>query len=217
MFVRPWNFCSLEKCRVLFDIVRLKYLVLQVLMERSTTSDACSTNAYDYLLNEGFSISFQDKYLTPLLSALWGTNAGRFLPRISMAALAHFLYDHKLHRILKTALRWRHLDVTASQFIQRMATGFPPNKVHMMTKVQEVRRIGKKGYRLLMSNGEEMNFDRVVFALDSQEAFQLLKSTIGVEEAEILRGIGTIKNIAVLHSDFLVSIYEDTTKTVREN
>lgn len=206
MLLRPWSFCSLEKCRVLFDIIRLKYLVLDVLMERRTKFDTCSTNAYDYLSNEGFSASFQDKYLTPLLSALWGTNAGRFLPRISMKALARFLYDYKLHRVLKMALRWRHIDVTASEFIQRMAAGFPPNKVHMMTKVQEVKRIGKKGYKLLMSTGEEMNFDRVIFAVDSQEAFQLLKSTIGVEEADILRDIRTIKNIAVLHSDFLVSI-----------
>lgn len=186
-------------------------------MERSTISDACSTNAYEYLSNEGFSTSFQDKYLAPLLSALWGTNAGRFLSRISMINLARFLYDQKLHKVLKTAIRWRHIDATASQFIQCMTAGFPPDKVHMMTKVQEVRRIGKKGYRLLMSTGEEMSFDRVIFAVDSQEALRLLKSTIGVEETEVLRGIRTIKNIAVLHSDFLVRIYDHNTQPMYGN
>lgn len=176
-------------------------------MERRSSSNTCSTNAYEYLTNEGFSVSFQDKYLAPLLSALWGTNAGRSLPQISMKALACFVYDHQLHNILKTTLRWRRMDMSASQFIQQMAAGFPPNKVYTRTKVQEIKRIGKKGYTLVMPNGEEMNFDHVIFAVGSQEALHLLKPTIRTEETQVLQEMRTTRNIAVLHSDFLVSTH----------
>lgn len=205
--LRPWTLCSLETCRILFDIVRLKYLVLDVLMERRSSSDSCSTNTHEYLANEGFSNSFQDKYLAPLLSALWGTNAGRFLPHISMKALARFLYDNQLHNILKTTHRWRRMDISASQFIQHMAAGFPPSNVYTRTKVQEVKRVGKKGYRLVIPNGEEMDFSHVIFAVDNQEALQLLKSTIRAEEMEVLQDMRTTRSIVVLHSDFLVSIH----------
>lgn len=99
------------------------------------------------------------------------------------------------------------MDISAGQFIQHMAAGFPPSNVHIRAKVQEVKRIGKKGYRLVIPNGEEMDFSHVIFAVDNQEALQLLKSTIRAEEMEVLQDMRTTRSIAVLHSDFLVSIH----------
>lgn len=209
VLLRPWSLCSLETCRILFDIIRLKFSVLDVLMGRPLFSlqhrQQQSSNAYEYLSNEGFSTSFRDKYLTPLLSALWGTNAGRFFPRLSIRALARFLHDHELLRVRKTSPSWLCMDVTASQFIQRMADRFPPDKAHFERKVQEVKRTGKGKYNIFLSNGEAMDFDHVIFAVDSHEILRLLQSAIHTEEKEILQDIRITKNIAVLHSDLHVN------------
>ena len=56
-----------------------------------------------------------------------------------------------------------------------------------------------------MCNGEQMEFDHVIFAVDSQTTLRLLGSAIDAEEKEILQDIGTTRNIAVLHSDSRVS------------
>ena len=210
VLLRPWwSLCSLETWRILFDIVRLKYLSLDVLMDRHSFNQRCnsqqSPSVHDYLSNEGFSSSFRDKYLAPLLSTLWAANAGRFLPRLSIKFLAYFLHDNKLLCILESLPHWRRVNITASQFIQRMADGFPSSRIHFGTRVQAVNRTAKNNHTLLMCNGEQMEFDHVIFAVDSQTTLRLLGSAIDAEEKEILQDIGTTRNIAVLHSDSLVS------------
>lgn len=164
-----------------------------------------SPSVHDYLSSEGFSASFRDKYLTPLLSTLWGTNAGRFLPRISIKFLAYFLHENKLLCIWKSLPHWRHANITASQFIQRMADGFPSSRIHLGTRVQTVNRTAKNNHTLLMCNGDQMGFDHVIFAVNSQTTLRLLESAINAEEKEILRDIRTTRNIAVLHCDSRVS------------
>lgn len=208
VFLRPWwNLCSLETWRILFDIVRLKYLSLDALMDRPSFDKKCNSQQslaiHDYLSNEGFSTSFRDKYLIPLLSTLWGTNAGRFLPRLSIKSLAYFLHDNKLLCIWKSLLHWRRANITASQFIQRMADGFPSSRIHLGTRVQAVDR--KNNHFLLVCNGEQMGFDHVIFTVDSQTTLRLLGSAMNAEKKEILQDIGTTRNIAVLHSDSRVS------------
>lgn len=209
MLLHPRCLFRLETYRILFDIIRLRYLALDVLTDRALFSSQHrsrhSSGAYDHLCNEGLSSSFRDQHLTPLLSALWGTNAGRFLPRLSIRDLARFLHDHDLLRIRKFSISWRRMDVTASQFIQRMAGSFPASKVHLGTKVQAVKRAGKGKYSLFTSDSEKMDFDHVIFAVDSDEILRLLQPTKNTEEREILQDIRITKNIAVLHSDPLVS------------
>lgn len=209
MLLRPWCLCSLETYRILFDIIWLKYLVLGVLIDRDLFSSQHrsrhTSDAYNYLSNEGFSSSFRDRYLTPLLSTLWGTNAGRFLPRLSIKDLAQFLHDRDLLCIRKFSIPWRRMDVTASQFVQRMAGNFPADKVHFGAKVQQVKRTGEGKYGLFALDGEEMDFDHVIFAVDSDEILRLLQPTKNAEEREILQDIRMTNNIAVLHSNPSVS------------
>ncbi|BCR83403.1 uncharacterized protein ACHE_10805S [Aspergillus chevalieri] len=205
VLLRPWCLCSLETYRILFDIIWLKYLVLGVLIDRDLFSSQHrsrhTSDAYNYLSNEGFSSSFRDRYLTPLLSTLWGTNAGRFLPRLSIKDLVQFLHDRDLLCIQKFSIPWRRMDVTASQFVQRMAGNFPADKVHFGAKVQQVKRTGEGKYGLFALDGEEMDFDHVIFAVDSDEILRLLQPTKNAEEREILQDIRMTNNIAVLHSN----------------
>jgi len=97
------------------------------------------------------------------------------------------------------------MDVTASQFVQRMTDSFSAGKVHLGTKVQQVKRTGKGKYSLFTSDSEEMDFDHVIFAVDSDEVLQLLQPTKKAKEREILQDIRMTNNIAVLHSNPSVS------------
>ncbi|KAL4891945.1 hypothetical protein BDV59DRAFT_61284 [Aspergillus ambiguus] len=81
---------------------------------------------------------------------------------------------------------------------------FPSEKIHLYTKVQEIQRCGKNGkhnYRLLISDGRQLYFNRVVFAIDSREILNILRLNVDPDEKEILRDLCTVRNIAVLHSD----------------
>lgn len=207
---RQWSQFNLETCRIMLDIVRFKYLALDVLMDRPSfdarSNSPQSLNAIEYLSYKEFSIGFRDKYLIPLLSTLWSTNAGRFLPRLSIKTLARFLHDHKLLRILKPEPKWKYINISASQFIRRMADYFPPGSVHLETRVQEVQHAGKGKQTLIMANGETVEFDHVIFAIDGEEILRLSQSAMNAEAKETLQDMWIIKNIAVLHSDPLVSI-----------
>ena len=209
MLLHPRYLCRLETYRILFDIIRLRYLALEVLTDRALLSSQHRplhlSDAYNYLLNEGLSSSFRDKYLAPLLSTLWATNAGRFLPCLSIRDLARFLHDHDLLCIRKLSTPWRRMDVTASQFIQRMAGSFPASSVHLGTKVRQVKRTEKGRYIIFTSDSEKMDFEHVIFAVDSNETIRLLQPIKTAEEREILQDIRITRNIAVLHSDPLVS------------
>ncbi|GMG08036.1 unnamed protein product [Aspergillus oryzae] len=86
-----------------------------------------------------------------------------------------------------------------------MARGFSPENVHLNTSVREIVRMGKKQYSLFTADGRELHFDHIIFAVDNDEILKVLGSNIDTKETEIIQGLKTTNNIAVLHSDPFVS------------
>ncbi|PYI02216.1 FAD/NAD(P)-binding domain-containing protein [Aspergillus sclerotiicarbonarius CBS 121057] len=207
VLLRPWILCNIETYRILSDVIWLKYLAVDAL---ATGSQACNStetqqllSTHEYLSGEGYSNTFLENYLAPLLSMLWSTNAGRFMSRLPAKALVRCLYDHQLLKPHQTSPNWRCIRPGASQLVQTMSTNFPGSKVHLKTKVLEVVQCGKK-YGILTSDGQEMFFNHIIFAVDGQETIKILGSHISAQEKEIIQNLGSTRNISVLHSDPLL-------------
>jgi predicted NAD/FAD-binding protein len=200
--------CSLETYHVLLDIIWFNYLAMDILVadyrSRASNDAQQPISTHEYLLKEGYSNSLCDKYLAPLLSTLWGTNVGKLLPQFPAEALVRCLRDHKLFRTQRTTPDFRRINAGTSHLIQSMASSFPFEKVHLNTRVREIVRLGKKEYAI-STDGGELHFDHIVFAVDNDEVLNILGSNIDAEQKEIIQGLRTTKNIAVLHSDPLVS------------
>ncbi|KAE8415675.1 hypothetical protein BDV36DRAFT_285132 [Aspergillus pseudocaelatus] len=160
-----------------------------------------SLSTHKFLSKEGYSRSLCDEYLAPLLSTLWGTNIGRLLPHFPMTTLIRSLCDHQLFGTPRTTPDFRRIDGGTSHVVQTMARGFSPENVHLNTSVREIVRVGKRQYSIFTADGRGLHFDHIVFAVDNDEILKILGSNIDTEEMEIIQGLKTTNNIAVLHSD----------------
>lgn len=216
----PEIHCKFELLQILFDIIRFKYLAVDVLLDKAPShgnsfsspskkhhGNQSALNVDEYLTKEGFSAGFRDQYLTPLISTLWRTNAGRFLPGFPIKPLVRSLYNHHLLCTSASPPQWQQLDQGASQFIQTMTRDLPAANVHLRSRVVEVKHsTSQEGQFLLAtSDGQKEHFDHVIFAVDSREILRILHPIRDVDEQNVLRDLGTSKHVGVLHSDPSVS------------
>ncbi|RAL09720.1 uncharacterized protein BO97DRAFT_427141 [Aspergillus homomorphus CBS 101889] len=208
ILLRPWVLSQKETYAVLRDIIWLRFLAIDVLdqnVHSSRSNDLASClSAQSYLSKEGYSDSFRDRYLAPILSVLWGTNAGKLLSRLPVKVAIRCLYDHQLLWYRQNVPEWRRIELGAHHLVQVMSRDFDSSKVHLDARVRQLTRYDKRLYRLVTADGIEMDFDRIIFAVDGEEIMQILGPQASAQERKIIGGLGTTKNISVLHSDSLV-------------
>ncbi|KAJ0426414.1 hypothetical protein BJY00DRAFT_84999 [Aspergillus carlsbadensis] len=200
----PQILCKLETYRLLLDIVSLRYLGADALAHPVTDLASAQDLADIYLAGKGYSNNFRDRYLTPLLSMLWRTNAGRYLSHIPIKALTQSLNDHQILSTCETVPRWRRIDPGVRYLIEAMIKHLPRENLHLRTKVQEVIRHSRGKFDLVISGGKQSHFDdfdHIIFTVDGREILQLLGSRVDAEERDIVRSLGVARNIAILHSD----------------
>lgn len=197
-------FYSLKTYKMLFELARFKYSAIDVLTDKYRPGKCHKTqrlSTHEYLRREGFSDAFRDQYLIPLISMLWGMNATRVLSQFPIEDLCKLLFYHRLLYLPQHGPKWQRIKADTSILVQRMANNFPAAKIHLETKVSEVRHPGKDQFKLITSDGRKWCFDHIVFAVDAQECLRILNSTILPEEQEILKEMRVSEKIAVLHSD----------------
>ena len=205
---------SWELCQILFDRIRFKYLSSDILPEeRLHAKGPYSLLTVDeYLSEEGFSTSFRESYLSPLLSAFWQMDASPFLPELPIASLVCSLYQNHLLCIHKSAPEWYQVDQGAYSFLQALSRDFPATNIHLGCRVIEVNSnpSGEGRFILITADGQERCFDHIVVAVDAWESLKLLDQIINEEERDILQDLGVSNSVAVLHSDPRVSINPPT-------
>ncbi|KAL2857897.1 hypothetical protein BJY01DRAFT_69744 [Aspergillus pseudoustus] len=204
IFLCPQILCKLETYRLLLDVLSLRYLGADALVSPASEFVGAEYLADNYLAEKGYSNNFRDRYLTPLLSMLWRTNAGRYLPHIPIKALARSLRDHQLLSTCELIPRWRRIDPGVRHLIEAMVRHLPHDKVYLQTKVHKVTQHSTSQYDLLTSGDKQSHvkdFDHVIFTVDGPEILQLLGPTIDAEEKDILRSLSVTRNIAILHSE----------------
>ncbi|KAL5343742.1 hypothetical protein BJX70DRAFT_121428 [Aspergillus crustosus] len=198
----PRILCKLETYRLILDAITLRCLGADVLTRKSSDREDTHESTESYLSKRGYSDSFRDRYLTPLLSTLWRTNAGRLLPKLPIRALAQSLNDHQFLSTSEKIPKWRRIDHGVSYLIETLAKGFPGEGLHLQTKVNEIIRRSKSQYDLVTSSGSYSHFDHIILTVDGHEIIRLLGSALTIKEKEIIEGLSVTRNIAVLHSDY---------------
>ncbi|KAL4941234.1 hypothetical protein BDV06DRAFT_6538 [Aspergillus oleicola] len=196
----PGILFKLETYRLLLDAISLRCLGAEILTNPASKKGV-EDSTESYLSKEGYCESFRDRYLTPLLSTLWRTNAGRFLPSLPITALARSLSDHQLLSTCEATPKWRRIDPGVSHLIKTMTRHLPPEKLHLESKVDKVTPRSKTQYDLVTAEGNYTHFDHIILTVDAHEILRLLGSTVTAEEKSVLQALGVTRNIAVLHSD----------------
>lgn len=191
LFAHRANAISPSFYRMLFDIVRFSKHGPAYL--RRCPNDASLAEFF----SEGrYSKAFLDRYLIPMISAIWSAGCDS-IGDLPARYFLHFFENHGLMNI-KVRPQWRVVSGGSRNYIAPLTSGFR-NRVHTLSPVRRISR-NQAGVALEMPNGETLNFDHVVLAVHSDQALRMLADPSDAER-EILSAIPYQENDVVLHTD----------------
>ena len=154
----------------------------------------------EFLTERGFSATFRDWYLLPMLGCIWSCPTDQML-RFPVATMIRFCHNHGLIRVSNRP-QWHTVRGGSRHYVQRMLQRIPDARAS--TPVRAVRRVppgsGSAGVWVDTDHGSEV-FDDVVLAGHSDQSLALLGSQASADERAVLGAIGYHRNRAVLHTD----------------
>ena len=183
---------------MLRDLLRFNRLTTQI-AERHEES-ALAQPIGDFLAAHGFSVSFRDWYLLPMLGCIWSCPTDQML-RFPVATMIRFCHNHGLIRVLNRP-QWHTVRGGSREYVRRMLARIPDARLNMPVKA--VRRLppgpGSSGVWVETSAGTE-RFDDVVLAGHTDQSLALLGDHASADEHAVLGAIAYQRNRAVLHTD----------------
>jgi predicted NAD/FAD-binding protein len=149
----------------------------------------------DYLCGAGYSAGFVEHYIVPMGAAIWSSPPDAFL-RFPAATFARFFDNHGLLDTPPT-LPWRVIRGGSSRYVEKLVAPFR-DRIRLVCVVRALRR-QRRFVEVATAEGVE-RYDRVILAVHSDQALQLLVDSSGLERA-VLRSIRYQGNDVVLHTD----------------
>lgn len=148
-----------------------------------------------WLDEHNYSNAFRVQYLYPMAAAIWSS------PSFEIAAfpagnLIQFFYNHRL--INRDRPQWRTVAGGSREYVKKLTAPFASD-LRLNARIEAVER-DKHGIRLYES-GNELKFDKVIFATHSDEALSLLGDYATDLEKEALAAIRYAPNDVYLHRD----------------
>jgi len=91
----------------------------------------------------------------------------------------------------------------SKQYVDAILSRLPDSRLHLSTPVRGLRSEAEGGVTLIMADGSEARFDRVILACHSDEALKILEVGGGAtnDERSMLGAFSWNRNEVVLHSD----------------
>ncbi|SCV74586.1 BQ2448_7615 [Microbotryum intermedium] len=198
LFAQPLNLLNPSHWRMVWDILRFNVGALEVL-QRGDRGESIG----DYLARERYSQTFIDNYLLPMTAAIWSTPPDKAALDFPALTLIRFMHNHHLMQILDRPT-WLTVESGSHQYVNRILNHLDPAQYHQGYRIESARTGGKEGKVVLKdSEGNETEWDHVIFACHADTTLKILENGHGVteEEKRILGGFEFSKNRAVLHSD----------------
>ena len=150
----------------------------------------------EFLRARRYGGEFIRHFVVPLASAVWSTPSGS-VGSLPARYFLGFLQNHGIIG-LQPAFVWRTVRGGSREYVRRLTASFDC-RTRLSTPVRAVRR-GPEGVHVVLANGAERDFDKVVLACHADEALQLLADPSD-EEHDALGAFTYAVNQAVLHTD----------------
>lgn len=213
IFAQRGNIFSPGMWRLIFDIIRFNEFALDLLQEvpesernpakgasKKTIKSTAQETIGEYLDREDYSQEFRDNYLIPMTAAVWSTSPDKCSLEFPAITLVRFLYNHHLLSTIAKRPDWLTIPGGSKQYIEAVLKDFPNDRIHLKSKVTALTPT-KRGSVILTANERDSEFDHVILATHGDQALQILRPVASTQEADILGGFRTSRNVAVLHSD----------------
>ena len=151
----------------------------------------------DFLSQHGFSESFRQQYILPMVAAIWSAST-EDANQFDLVFFLKFFVNHGLLNIINRP-QWYVIENGSRSYIPKLTQGL--TDIRLNTPVLSVVR--KAEGVTIITQGKEESFDEVVFACHSDQALALLADANAQEHA-ILNDIEYRENEVVLHTDTAV-------------
>ncbi|KLJ12696.1 hypothetical protein EMPG_12298 [Blastomyces silverae] len=155
-----------------------------------------------YLATEGYSNSFRDNYIIPLIAVLWNVHNARDALELPIALLLRFMANCD---ILQSSLWWSEWMIVTggkADFAAAITNLLATERVHFNTTIKSVKTSDRPGWLALQGEeGRTEYFNHVIIATSSHEALNLISADATDEEVRALNGFQTARAVAILHSD----------------
>ena len=195
VFAQRSNLFKPSFLRMLRDVVRFNTLATE-LAERNQDHELAQP-LHAFLHAHGFSNSFRDWYLLPMLGCIWSCPTDQML-QFPVATMIRFCHNHGLIQVNHRP-QWYTVAGGARHYVEKILANISDARLN--TPVLRVERHAE-GVTLHTHAGAE-HFDHVILATHADQSLAMLAAPTPQEQAT-LGGIRYHPNRAVLHTDTTV-------------
>ncbi len=150
----------------------------------------------DWLRDRRFHQIFLDRYLYPMVSAVWSMALDR-IENFPASTLIRFFANHGLFAI-DGHFQWKVVRGGSNQYLAPLSTPFK-ERIHNRSEITTVER-NDDCVRIHFANRPAMEFDEVVFACHGDQVLPLLAAPTELERG-IMGKFTSSSNDTCLHSD----------------
>lgn len=193
LFAQKRNIFRPKFWRLLSDIVKFNKLCKAMHSEQNYLKDQTLGQLLD---THGFNDFFKYHYILPMGAAIWSTSI-KEMQNVGVEFFVNFFYNHGLLDVTNRP-QWYVIPGGSKQYIKPLIKGFA-ERIKLNTDIETVTRVDNKVI-ITLENGEQAEFDKVVFACHSDQALALLGDATEQEQA-VLGAIPYTENSVVLHTD----------------
>ena len=150
----------------------------------------------DWLRDRRFHSIFLERYLYPMVSAVWSMALDR-IERFPATTLVRFFANHGLFA-MGGHFQWKIVRGGSNEYLAPLSAPFK-DRIHRQSEISSVERNGENA-RIHFANRPAMEFDEVVFACHGDQVLPLLAAPSDCER-EIMSNFTSSSNDTCLHSD----------------
>lgn len=197
-FAQRGNLTSPSHWSLLLDIVRLS-----VIADRYRDDDTLSDiTLREFLEREGFGKAFSERYIVPMVSAIWSAPPGEMLD-FPAETFIRFFDNHRMLRVtdlvdVTEGTHWKSVRGGSRRYVDKLALEVTGDTL-TGTPVRSVRRL-EDLVRVTLADGSARDYDHVVLATHGGPTLDLIEDPTPAER-EVLSAFPYQYNTGVLHTD----------------
>lgn len=193
LFAQRKNIFNIAYIKMLMEITRFNKISVEILDKPEYANHSLGA----YIKEFGFSEEMLVKYLVPMSSAVWSTPMDKMLD-FPAVTLIRFFKNHGFLG-LNTQHQWYTLQNGSQAYREILIRPFK-DKVQVNHAVANVRRLPNGKALVTTVKGQQLEFDKVIFASHANETLKLLDEPTA-DEQRLLSVFHYEKNKATVHTD----------------
>ncbi len=193
LFAQKKNILNFGFLKMLKDIVKFNKKSIEFI----ESGENFGKKTLEEFLNElNLGEYFKNYYLLPMAGAIWSCPL-ELIKNYPAKTFLQFFYNHGLLTITNQP-QWYTVKGGSKEYVKKIIDGFN-GQVKLGCNIIKSEKIADK-VTLTDDNGENYEFDHVIFASHGDQTYKIIADKTKDEE-EILSKIKYSKNIAILHKD----------------